>query len=217
MMQEFRGIQNRHGGLMEENERTVAAQVIGSEARNALRGQRSHVLHEHHVLLQVGDRNKGVREKADALGTAVAQCKLSTILRSSTKATYTKLGMPGGTGESLVDDDVSEGKFPRNLRTCEASCCQSTTVSDFSSKRDVAGNSSLSFLEHRGNKTYQGGGGAKHEEDSWGGTPSHYSSAHLPPSGIECSQPLTLTEKLIHLFSRTRKRQSVGTYSIDLY
>ena len=42
---------------MEENERRVA-QVIGSEARDALRVQRSHMLHEHQVLLQAGEREK---------------------------------------------------------------------------------------------------------------------------------------------------------------
>ena len=51
MMQEYQGIRNRYEGRMEENERRVA-QVIGSDARDALRGQRSHLLHEHHVLLQ---------------------------------------------------------------------------------------------------------------------------------------------------------------------
>ena len=53
----FKGIQNRFEGRMEENGRTVA-QVIGSEARDAARGQRSHVLHEHQVLLQAGERKK---------------------------------------------------------------------------------------------------------------------------------------------------------------
>ena len=35
MMQEIQGIQDRHGGRMEENERRVA-QVLGSEAREKL-------------------------------------------------------------------------------------------------------------------------------------------------------------------------------------
>ena len=55
MMQEFQSIQNRYEGRWEENERRVA-QVIVSEARDALRGQRSHVLQEHQVLLQAGER-----------------------------------------------------------------------------------------------------------------------------------------------------------------
>ena len=55
MMQEFQGIQNRYEGRLEEHERMVA-QVIGSEARDAPRGQRSLMLLEHQVLLQAGER-----------------------------------------------------------------------------------------------------------------------------------------------------------------
>ena len=57
MLQEFQGCQNRYEGRMEENERRVA-QVIGSEAREALRSQRSHGLLEHEVLFQAGEREK---------------------------------------------------------------------------------------------------------------------------------------------------------------
>ena len=57
MMQDLQGIQNRYEGRMEEHERRVA-QVIGSEARDALRGQRSHMLHEHQVLLWAGETEK---------------------------------------------------------------------------------------------------------------------------------------------------------------
>ena len=57
MMQEFQGFQHRYEGRMEEHERTVA-QVIGSEVRDALRGQRSHMLHEHQVLLPAGEREE---------------------------------------------------------------------------------------------------------------------------------------------------------------
>ena len=55
MMQEIQGVQNRNEGRMEEHERRVA-QVIWSEAREALRGQRSQMLHQHPVLLQAGER-----------------------------------------------------------------------------------------------------------------------------------------------------------------
>ena len=51
MMQEFQGIQNRYEGRLDEHGRMVA-QVIGSQARDALRGQRSHILHENQVLVQ---------------------------------------------------------------------------------------------------------------------------------------------------------------------
>ena len=53
VMQEFQSIQNRYEGRMEENERRVT-QVIGSAARDALRGQRNHMLHEVPVLLEAG-------------------------------------------------------------------------------------------------------------------------------------------------------------------
>ena len=59
MMQEIQGVQNRFGGRMEENGREVA-QVIGSEAREAPRGQRTHtrsqMMHEHKVFFLVGER-----------------------------------------------------------------------------------------------------------------------------------------------------------------
>ena len=51
MIQEFQGFQNRYAGRIEEHGRRVA-QVIGSAARDAPRGQRSHILHEHQVVLR---------------------------------------------------------------------------------------------------------------------------------------------------------------------
>ena len=53
VMQEFQSLQNRYEGRMEENERRVT-QVIGSAARDALRGQRNQMLHEVPVLLEAG-------------------------------------------------------------------------------------------------------------------------------------------------------------------
>ena len=53
----IKNIQNRNDGRMEENERRVA-QFIGSETRDALSGQRSHMLHEHQVLLQAGGKEE---------------------------------------------------------------------------------------------------------------------------------------------------------------
>ena len=55
MMQEFQGNQNRDEGRLEEHVKRVA-QVIGSEARDALRGQRIHMFLEHQVLVQTGER-----------------------------------------------------------------------------------------------------------------------------------------------------------------
>ena len=43
LMQEIQSIQNRYEGRLEDNERRVA-RVIGSEARRAVRDQRSHML-----------------------------------------------------------------------------------------------------------------------------------------------------------------------------
>ena len=88
MMQEFQSILKRYEGRLEEHERTVAP-VIGSEARGAPRGQRSHMIQKHQVLLHAGP---------DAVGFTVTQCKLSMNLtrsRSSTRANYTTLGIPG--------------------------------------------------------------------------------------------------------------------------
>ena len=56
-MQEVHSIQNQYEGRLEEHERRVA-QVIGFDARDALRGQRNHMLQEHHVLLQTGEEEK---------------------------------------------------------------------------------------------------------------------------------------------------------------
>ena len=56
MMQQLQGVQNRYEGRLEENEGRVA-QLIGSEARQAFRGQRNHMVQEHQVLLQAGERD----------------------------------------------------------------------------------------------------------------------------------------------------------------
>ena len=54
-MQEIHSVQIRYEGRAEENERRVA-HMIGSEAREALRGQRNHKLQEHQVLFQAWER-----------------------------------------------------------------------------------------------------------------------------------------------------------------
>ena len=94
----------RYEGRKEEHERRVA-QVLRSETREAPRGPRIHMLHEHQVLLQVGEREKEFVKKQDALGAPVTHCKVSktlTLSRSSTRANDTKLGTPGGATESPV-------------------------------------------------------------------------------------------------------------------
>ena len=53
-------------------ETLVTLQVIDSEARVAERGQRNHMLQEHQVLLQAGEREDN-SETADALGVAVTR------------------------------------------------------------------------------------------------------------------------------------------------
>ena len=75
MMQEFQGVQNRYEGRYDENERRVA-QVIGSEARHALRGGRSHMLREHQILLQA--REKEFVKSQMQLEHTATQCKLSS-------------------------------------------------------------------------------------------------------------------------------------------
>ena len=55
MMQNIQGFQNRCEGRMEEYGMRVA-QMSGSEAGEASRGQRNHLLQEHQVLLQAGER-----------------------------------------------------------------------------------------------------------------------------------------------------------------
>ena len=62
---------------MEENERRVA-HVIGSEAREALRGQRNHMIQEHRVLL--GERQNKFCKQPDVLGIGVTHCQLSRRL-----------------------------------------------------------------------------------------------------------------------------------------
>ena len=128
-MQEFQGFQHRYEGRMEENERTVA-QVIGSEVRDALRGQRSHMLHEHQVLLPAGGREKEfVNSQMHSELQLFIHCKLSKILAwtgSATRANYTKLGIPGDATNSPVanwgaHDVLSKGECPKNLRKWEAS------------------------------------------------------------------------------------------------
>ena len=57
MMQELQGFQNRYEGRMEENGRRVA-RLCGSEAREALHGQRSHMLHKQQVLVQAGEEEE---------------------------------------------------------------------------------------------------------------------------------------------------------------
>ena len=89
---------------MEEHERR-ATQVIGSEARDAPRDQSGHMLHEQLVLLQVGENRKRVREKSDALGAAVTQCKFLKMLtwtRSPSRAPCSELGILEGTTERPV-------------------------------------------------------------------------------------------------------------------
>ena len=69
MMQESQGVQNRYEGRMEENDKRVV-QMIGSAAREGLRGQRNFLLQRHQVLLQAGEGENTVLKKPDALEAA---------------------------------------------------------------------------------------------------------------------------------------------------
>ena len=105
----------------------------------------------------------------------------------------------------------------QEFRNWEASCYQRTTISEFSSKRNVGGNDSLWYPENRVSQTYHGSDGAKTKKTA-GRNPSHDSSAHLPPSGRDCSQPFRLTEKSFALPAvASRRRQSVWTHSINFH
>ena len=109
--------------------------------------------------------------------------------------------------------------FHENSESLWTSCCHRTIVSEFSSKRNVADNDSLQFLENRCIKTYQGGGGAKHKEDSW----------EEPLALLVCSSTTVRNNRLFATFHAdrkswftisavaTRRSQSVGTHSIDSY
>ena len=55
--EEIQSIQNRYEGRMEENEKRVA-HLIGSEAQEALRGQRNHLLQDHEMVLQSAKEKK---------------------------------------------------------------------------------------------------------------------------------------------------------------
>ena len=101
MIKEFQGTQNRYEERMEEHTRRVA-QVIGSEAPDALRSPRSHMLHEHQVLLLAVERTR-VREKPDALGATVTHCKLDPHMNEKfNESELRKTGIPGGAIESPV-------------------------------------------------------------------------------------------------------------------
>ena len=75
MMQEFSRYSESYEGRLEENERRVA-EVIGSEARDAPRDQRSHMWHDHQVLLKAGERGEGEG------GNSVSPEKADTFLRA---------------------------------------------------------------------------------------------------------------------------------------
>ena len=72
MIQEIHNIPNLHEGRMKQNERRVA--------REAPRGQRSHMLEGHTNLPQAGEKEKVFVKKPDALGAAVTNYKLSKLL-----------------------------------------------------------------------------------------------------------------------------------------
>ena len=57
MMTEIQGLRNRYGEQTEADE-TRVAEVLVEEAVEALRGQRHHLLHEHQVIIQIGEREK---------------------------------------------------------------------------------------------------------------------------------------------------------------
>ena len=193
-MSEFQGAQHRCGVRMEESERR-ATQVIGSEARDAPRGQKKHVLHEHQVLLQAGDRENEVVEcqVRSELQSHIVGLEDPGMNEKFNKSESHKTGnVSRRNEESLLQvDEPMMASLKENSQEASESEMQdvvSTTVGDFSSKRNVASNDSLWFLGDRSNQTFHGSGGTKHE-DSWK-EPSYCSSVHLPSSKMECGQAL---------------------------
>ena len=184
----FQGAQHLHEGRMEENERR-ATQVIGSDAQDAPRCQKKHMLNEHQVLLQAGDTEK----ESGALGATVTQCgsrrswherevpqeRISQNWESQQAQRRVLLQM-----EELLMTPLKDNS--QEASESEMQAVVSTTVGDFSLERSVAGNDSLWFLGDRSNQTYHGSGGTKHE-DSWK-EHLYCSSVHLPPSRMECGQ-----------------------------
>ena len=122
---------------MEENERVVA-QVIGSEARDALRGLKKPSVARTSSSSSSKTKRKRVRQKPHALGATVAHCNFN---KSNLHNTWNsrKHNFESTVANRRAQDDVSTGKIPRNLRMCDTSCHQRTTVSEFSSKRNDAG------------------------------------------------------------------------------
>ena len=126
-------------------------------------------------------------------GYSHAQCMLLKNLTWSRSSTRAKLHNTWNTKRHNWQNSCNLRvprwrlqKLPRKLRKWEASCYQR--------KATCRRHRQTVFLERRGMKTYQGGGGAKHEEDNWE-SPSHHSSVHAQTSGTDCSQHFTPTEE----------------------
>ena len=200
MMPEFQGAQHRCEVRMEENERR-ATQVIGSYARDAPRGQRSTCCMNIKFFFKQETEKRRSWKVRYALGAAVTQCRSRRSwherevlqerisqnweYQEAQRRVQLQIEEPMMTSPKDNSQEASES---------EMQAVVSTTVGDFSWKRNVAGTDSLWFLGDRSNQTYHGSGGTKHE-DNWK-EPSYCSSVHLPSSRMECSQPFTPPEKV---------------------
>ena len=149
-MPEFQGAQHRHEGRMEESERR-ATQVIGSNARDAPRGQKKHVLHEHQVLLlQARDREKEFVESQvrSELQSHIVGLEDPGMNEKFNKSECHKTeNISRRNEESLLQMEellmTSLKENSQETSDSERQAVVSTTVGDFSSKRNAAGNDSL--------------------------------------------------------------------------
>ena len=123
--------------------------MIGSDARDAPRGQKKHVLHEQQVL-QAGDRENEVVESQvrSELQSHIVGLEDPGMNEKFHKSEFHKTGnVSRRTGESLLQvDEPLMTPLKDNSQEASRSEMQavvSTTVGDFSPKRNVGGNDSL--------------------------------------------------------------------------
>ena len=141
--------------------------------------------------------------KPGAFGAAVAHRQFSKSLtwtRSSTRAFFPTFQNPehkeAQLRVQLKTEEFMMTSMMESFRNWEAICNPRTSAGACSSKRNVAGNNSLWFLENRSNKTYNERCGAKHEDNSRE-NPLHHLSV-LPPPGWIVRNPLRRWRKLTH-------------------
>ena len=151
---------------MEEHEGRMA-QVIGSEARDALHGQRRHMLHERQVLHQAGERAKEfvnsqthlelqshvVSYRRSLHDREVLQERLTQTMEYQEAQLRVQLQT-----EELMITSLQES-FQETSESERQAVISAPELAAVSSNRNVAGNNGLCILEKRSDKTYQESGG----------------------------------------------------------